>query len=204
MLALQSSVGFNTLFYAYSSFSTAPQVSTANIVASIIGGVIKLPIAKLLNIWGRAEGFALFVGVYVVGIIIMAACKGPNGYAAGYTIFYVGYSALYFILDVFVADTSGLKNRAFAFAFVSTPFICTAFTGPLLAEAIIDGPGWRWCFGIFAIIMPVLFLPLAVTFKYYQIKANKLGLFNRVASTRTTIQSIIHYIHEFDSIYDSQ
>ena len=201
MLALQSSVGFNTLYYAYSSFSTAPQVTTANILSSIIGGVIKLPIAKLLNIWGRAEGFVLFLGVYVVGIIIMAACNGPNGYAAGYTIFYVGYSALYFILDVFVADTSGLKNRAFAFAFVSTPFICTAFTGPLLAQAIIEGPGWRWCFGIFAIIMPVLFLPLAVVFKYYQIKANKLGLFNRVASNRTTIQSIIHYIHEFDSMY---
>lgn len=198
MLALQSSVGFNTLFYAYSTFQSAPQVTTASILSSIIGGVLKLPIAKLLNIWGRAEGFLFFLVVYIVGIIIMAACEGPNGYAAGYVLFYVGYSALYFILDVFVADTSGLKNRAFAFAFLSTPFICTAFTGPLLATALVTGPGWRWAFGVFAIIQPVLFAPLALVFKYYQKKATKLGLFHTVESGRTTVQSIVHYIHEFD------
>jgi MFS family permease len=199
MLALQSAVGFNTLFYAYSTFASAPQVATANILSSIIGGVLKLPIAKVLNIWGRAEGFLFFFVVYIIGIIIMAACNGPDGYAAGYVLFYVGYSALYFILDVFVADTSGLKNRAFAFAFVSTPFICTAFTGPLLASALVAGPGWRWAFGVFAIIQPVIFLPLAIVFKLYQRKAEKLGLFNRVQSGRTTVQSIIHYCHEFDS-----
>lgn len=201
MLALQSAVGFNTLYYAYSKFQSAPQVQTANILASIIGGVVKLPIAKVLNIWGRAEGFLVFLAVYVVGIIIMAACDGPDGYAAGYVLFYVGYSALYFILDVFVADTSGLKNRAFAFAFCSTPFICTAFTGPLLAQAIITQAGWRWCFGVFAIVQPVLFLPLAVVFKVFQRKAEKLGLFETVRSDRTAIQSIIHYIHEFDSTW---
>ena len=199
MLALQSAVGFNTLFYAYSTFLSAPQVTTANILSSIIGGVLKLPIAKLLNIWGRTEGFLFFLVVYIMGIIVMASCNGPNGYAAGYVLFYIGYSALYFILDVFVADTSGLRNRAFAFAFVSTPFICTAFTGSLLTNKIVAGPGWRWCFGIFAIIMPFVFLPLAVVFKFYQKKAEKLGLFTRVKSNRTTMQSIIHYIHEFDS-----
>lgn len=199
MLALQSAVGFNTLYYAYSTFTSAPQVTTANILSGIIGGVLKLPIAKLLNIWGRTEGFLVFLCVYLIGIIVMASCNGPNGYAAGYVLFYIGYSALYFILDVFVADTSGLKNRAFAFAFVSTPFICTAFTGPLLASAIVTGPGWRWAFGIFAIIMPFIMLPIAFVFKFYQKKAEKLGLFNRIENNRTTVQSIIHYVHEFDS-----
>ena len=201
MLALQSAVGFNTLYYAYANFASAPQVSTANILSSIIGGVLKLPIAKVLNIWGRAEGFLVFLVVYIVGLVIMASCKGPDGYAAGYVFFYVGYSALYFILDVFVADTSGLKNRGLAFAFVSTPFICTAFTASLLAQAVENGPGWRWCFGIFAIIMPFIFAPLAIVFKYYQKKAEKLGLFEKAASGRTKMQSIIHYAHEFDSKY---
>lgn len=199
MLALQSAIGNNVIYYAYAGFSSAPAVATAQILASIIGGVIKLPIAKLLNIWGRAEGFLLFVGIYLLGIIVIASCTGPNGYAAGYVLYWVGYDAIYLILDVFVADTTGLRNRAFAFGFVSTPFICTAFTGPLAAEEFLAHSTWRWAYGAFAIIMPFIFVPLAIAFKFYQRKAERMGLCTKASSNRTTLQSVIHYIHEFDS-----
>lgn len=153
----------------------------------------------MLTIWGRAEGFFVFVGIYLLGIIIIAACNGPNNYAAGYVLYWIGYDAIYLILDVFIADTSGLKNRAFSFAFVSTPFICTAFTGPLAAESFLKMATWRWAYGAFAIIMPFVFVPLAVVFKFYQMKAAKMGLFND-ESGRTTLQSVIHYFHEFDVV----
>ena len=71
----------------YSNFQTAPALTTAQILGSIIGGVIKLPIAKVLNIWGRAEGFLVFVGVYILGTIVLAASTGPNSYAAGYVLY---------------------------------------------------------------------------------------------------------------------
>lgn len=200
MLAFQSAIGNNIIYYAYSEFEAAPAVSTANILASIIGGVLKLPIAKILTIWGRTEGFLVFIGVYLLGIIILAACNGPSSYAAGYVLYWIGYDAIYFILDVFIADTSGLRNRAFSFAFASTPFICTAFTGPLAAQSFLKITSWRWAYGTFAIIMPFIFLPLAFVFKYYQIKADKAGLIKKGASGRTAIQSIIHYIHQFDII----
>lgn len=200
MLALQSAIGNNVIYYAYAEFSSASQVSTASILAAIIGGVLKLPIAKILTIWGRAEGFLVFVGIYLLGIIVIASCNGPSGYAAGYVLYWVGYNAIYLILDVFIADTTGLKNRAFSFAFASTPFICTAFTGPLAAESFLSMTSWRWAYGAFAIIMPFIFVPLAVVFKFYQRKARKLGLLKDVDSGRTTIQSIIHYFHEFDIV----
>lgn len=198
MLALQQSIGSNVIYYAYSSFSNAPAIETASILASIIGGVVKLPIAKTLNLWGRAEGFVVFVAVYIVGIIIIASCDGPNSYAAGYVLYWVGYDALYLILDVFLADTSGLRNRAFAFAFAATPFICTAFTGPLAAQSFLRHSTWRWAYGAFAIIQPFVFLPLAVVFKFYQRKAEKMGVFVKEKADRTALQSIVHYIHEFD------
>lgn len=199
MLAFQSSIGNNVIYYAYSDFAAASQVSTAGILANIIGGVIKLPIAKTLNIWGRAEGFLIFVGVYLLGIIIIASCNGPQGYAAGYVLYWVGYDAIYLILDVFMADTSGLKNRAFSFGFASTPFIATAFVGPLAATSFLEHTTWRWAYGAFAIIMPFVFVPLALVFKFYQKKAEKMGLLQKRVSGRTTVQSIVHYIHEFDS-----
>lgn len=199
MLAFQSAIGYNVIANAYASFSSAPLISTAYILANIIGGVIKLPIAKMLNVWGRAEGFTFFLGVLLLGIIIVASCTGPSSYCAGYVLYWIGYDALYYIMQVFVADTSGLKNRAWAFAFVATPFICTAFTAPLAADSFLTTSNWRWAWGAFAIIMPVVFLPLAIVFKYYQRKAEKMGLVVVEKSGRTTGQSIVHYIHEFGS-----
>ncbi|KAI1608657.1 MFS transporter [Exophiala viscosa] len=200
MLALQQ--GTTTLFNAaaYADFVAAPQLTTAAILASIIGGVLKLPIAKILNIWGRAEGFFLFVCVYLLGMIILASCKGPSGYAAGYTLYWIGYDAIYLIMDVFVADTSGLRNRAFAFAFVGTPFICTAFTAPLLGQAFLNTTTWRWGYGAFIIIMFFVFMPLVLVFKFYQRKAEKMGLFKKEASGRNAFQSFMHYFHEFDIV----
>ncbi|KAL4920363.1 major facilitator superfamily domain-containing protein [Aspergillus aurantiobrunneus] len=200
LLALQSSISSTVISNAYANFSSAPQVATANILQSIIGGVLKLPIAKILNVWGRSEGFCIFVGVYILGLIIVAACNNPDSYAAGYVLYYVGYNALFLIMDVFMADTSGLRNRAFTFAFSQTPFICTAFTGPLAGQSFLRIANWRWAHGAFAIINTVAFLPLAVVFKFYQKKAQKMGLYQRERSGRTMVQSIIHYVHEFDLI----
>ncbi|KAH3661477.1 hypothetical protein OGAPHI_006324 [Ogataea philodendri] len=200
MLALQQTIGTTMMPYAYASFIAAPAVSTANILATIIGGVLKLPIGKMLNIWGRAEGFVVFVGVYLLGLIILAACNNQHAYAAGYVLYWIGYDAIYLILNIFIADTCGLRNRAFAFAFASTPFICTAFTGSLAAESILKTATWRWGFGIFTIVMPFVFLPLAGVFKYYHIKAVKLGVVKPRNSGRTYWQSIQHYFHEFDIV----
>lgn len=103
-------------------------------------------------------------------------------------------------MDVFVADTSGLRNRAFAFAFVGTPFICTAFTAPLLGQAFLNTTTWRWGYGAFIIIMFFIFMPLVVVFKFYQHKAEKVGLFKKEPSGRNAWQSTLHYFHEFDIV----
>lgn len=54
--------------------------------------------------------------------------------------------------------------------------------------------------GAFAIIQVVAIAPLGLVFKYYEKKAKKQGLFEVRVSGRTTVQSIIHYFHEFDMI----
>ena len=202
LLALESAISAIAQQRAYAGFKAAPAISTANILASIVGGVLKLPVGKVLNIWGRAEGLCASLFVYILGLVILAACDGPSSYAAGYVLMWVGYDALYLILQVFVADTSGLRNRAFAFAFASTPFICTAFTGSLAGQNFVNNTGgWRWAYGAFCIINTAAFLPLAVVFKYYEKKGQKLGLYQRERSGRTWAQSIVHYFFEFDGMY---
>lgn len=91
MLAFQQGVQGYVTVYAYSAFKTAPAINTAYILAQIIGGILRLPIAKLINIWGRAETFFLFTVIYLIGMIVLASSNGPSSYAAGYTIYWIGY-----------------------------------------------------------------------------------------------------------------
>ncbi|OOF98724.1 hypothetical protein ASPCADRAFT_504318 [Aspergillus carbonarius ITEM 5010] len=127
--ALYAIYACNMIYYASAGFSSAPQISQAFILSTIIGGGLQLLIAKVLNLWGRAECFLTFLGVLILGIIVIISCYGPNGFAAGYTLYWIGYNNFNFILSVFVTDTSGLRNRAFVYAFadgfVGTPTICT-------------------------------------------------------------------------------
>lgn len=99
---MQSSISNNMIYYAYAKFASAPQIFQAYIVSTIVGGVLQLPIAKTMNIWGRTEGLLTSLAVFIIGLIVIASCDGPNGFATGYTLYWIGYSALNFILSVFV------------------------------------------------------------------------------------------------------
>jgi MFS family permease len=103
-----------------------------------------------------------------------------------------------YTVDVITADSSRLKNRALAYAFTSSPYIITAFAGPKAAEEFEEKYSWRWGFGAFAIIFPIVAAPLFVLFKVNLKKAASQGALARESSGRTLMQSIWHYIIEFD------
>ena len=51
-------------------------------MCGIIGGVTNLSIAKILDIFGRPQGFLFSVILAVVGLIMSAACNNVEAYAA--------------------------------------------------------------------------------------------------------------------------
>lgn len=105
-----------------------------------------------------------------------------------------------YTIDVVTADASKLKNRALAFAFTSSPYIITAFAGPKVAEDYLEIINWRWAFGTFAIIFPIVAFPLFVILKWNLYKAKKSGLLEREPSNRTLLQSVWYYANELDII----
>ena len=105
-----------------------------------------------------------------------------------------------YILDVFMADTSSLKNRALVFAFSNTPYIATTFIGPRAAQSFLRTSGWPWGFGAFAIITPFTALPIIAILWGNQRKAIREGLLIRQKSGRTFVESVNFYFWEFDSI----
>lgn len=77
--------------YITSAFQEHSLTALTGVFSSLIGGLIKLPLAKVLDIWGRAEGFAIMVVCLTVGIIMMAVCNNVQTYAAAQVFYWVGY-----------------------------------------------------------------------------------------------------------------
>lgn len=103
-----------------------------------------------------------------------------------------------FCVDIITADISKLKNRGLAYAITSTPYMITAFAGSKAAEEFYEKINWRWGFGAFSIILPVVAAPLFFVIKSNLAKAKALGVVRTEKSGRTLLQSIWHYVIEFD------
>ncbi|KAF2273654.1 MFS general substrate transporter [Westerdykella ornata] len=184
--------------YVTSDFYQHSLTGYTSTMSSIIGGVLKLPLAKVLDIFGRPQGFMLMVAFMVLGLIMMAACNDVQVYAAAQIFYWVGYNGLSYTLGIFVADTSSLKNRGFMYAYISSPYIATVWIAGPLATAFLNGPGWRWCFGAFAIITVAITLPLYFLFQLNYKKAVKRGIIVPTKSNRTFMESVKYYAIEFD------
>lgn len=76
--------------YVTSDFQLHSLTAATSIFSSIIGGLTKLPLAKLIDIWGRPHGFILMVGIQTLGLIMMAACNNVETYAAAQVFYWVG------------------------------------------------------------------------------------------------------------------
>ncbi|TEY48374.1 hypothetical protein BOTCAL_0294g00020 [Botryotinia calthae] len=200
VISMQQQIQNNLSVYVTSSFILLPLTGTTSIVSSIVGGVFRLPTAKFVDLIGRAEGFAVMTGFSTIGLIMMAACRNVETYAAAQVFYWLGFDGMMYVLDVFMADTSSLKNRALVFAFSTTPYIVTTWVGPPAASSFLKTSGWPWAFGTFAIITPVICIPILSLLWVNQGKAKKAGLIKKIDSGRTWTESIKYYFWEFDVI----
>lgn len=185
--------------YVTSSFKQHSLTAATGIMSSLIGGLTKLPLAKILDIWGRPHGLAVMMVFLTVGLVMMAGCNNVKTYCAAQVFYWIGQNGISYSLDIFIADTSTLRNRSLMFAFASSPYIATTWIGGPAAASFLAGAGFRWGFGTFAIVTPVVCTPVLVLFIWNYHKAKKAGLMpERNSSTRTWMESIKYYAIEFD------
>lgn len=195
--AFQSSITSNLSAYVTSGFEAHSLIPVISIVSNVMSGAAYLPIAKLLDLWGRPGGFGFMTIIATLGLILTAVCKDIETYCAAQVFYSVGFTGMIYSVDVITADTSSMRDRGLAFAFTSSPYIITAFAGPKAAEGFY-ATNWRWAYGCWAIVLPVVALPLWFTLFKNQRKAKKDGLLVKAPTGRTPLQSIWHYTIEFD------
>ncbi|KAK5078408.1 hypothetical protein LTR64_003180 [Lithohypha guttulata] len=197
--AFQGSITNNLSPFITSGFEEHSLLTVIYIVSSSMAAAVYIPVAKIVDVWGRAEGFLLLVGFATLGLVLSAVTTNLTTYCAAQVFYTIGFSGMIYCVDVITADSSSLKHRGLAFAFTASPYMISAFAGPKSAEAFYENTNWRWGYGCFAIILPFVAAPLAITLKYNLKRARAFGVLVNEKKQRTFVQTVWYYIQEFDA-----
>lgn len=174
-------------------------MTTIPIVSSAMTAACYIPMAKALDVWGRAEGFLLMSGFATLGLILMAVSQNLATFCAAQVFYSVGFGGMIYAVGVLAADASNLRNRGLAFAFTSSPYMITAFAGSKAAAAFVtDVENWRWGFGWIALVLPCVTIPLFLVLKINLRKAFKNGTVTKTTRSRGFFGSIWWAFNEFD------
>ncbi|KAL4750536.1 siderophore iron transporter mirA [Aspergillus terricola var. indicus] len=162
--------------YATSAFKQHSAMSAARVVGNITRIAAYPLIAKLGDVFGRAEMFILSIVFQAVGYAIYAGCKNVGQYIAGGIFEAIGSTGFGLTQQVFVADVTNLINRAVWSTLPDSLTVIPAlYLGTEIAEAVLEKNKWRWGFGMWAIIEPVCSVLLIGTMLYYQQRARARG-----------------------------
>ncbi|KAJ2983147.1 hypothetical protein NUW58_g6299 [Xylaria curta] len=174
--SLEGQVTYSVVAFATSAFSSHSLVATVYVIQGVVNAVIKPPMAKVADVFGRLEAFIACIVLYVLGYIQMASSVNVQMFAAAQILYSAGSTGLQILQQVLIADTSDMRNRALLSSLPSVPFLATTWIGPLIGNAFLSHSSWRWAYGIWAIILPVIFLPLALTLFLNGRRAKKMAL----------------------------
>ncbi|KAJ0166595.1 Siderophore iron transporter mirB [Colletotrichum tanaceti] len=189
--------------FVTSSFASHSLTATTGVMSTLIAGLIKLPLAKILDTWGRPQGLGLMLISWVLGFIMMAACKNVETYAAAQVFYAVGSQGISYCITIFIADTSSLKSRALMLSFATSPYIFTTWAAGPITNSILkkDGIGWRWGMGMWSIVAPAVVGPLVLLFLWNQHKAKKMGIIDGRGSIRNiSVTKIVKFLVDVDAL----
>ena len=80
----QSSILYNLIPYATSDFESHSLLTVIYIVANAMSAAVYIPLAKIMDVWGRAEGYLFMACLATLGLILMATSHGISSFCAAY------------------------------------------------------------------------------------------------------------------------
>ncbi|KAJ9150270.1 Major facilitator [Pleurostoma richardsiae] len=168
--------------YATSAFSKHSALTTANVVYTIMNMVTYPVMAKLSNVFGRAEGFVFSVLFMSLSQVLYAACKDIGTYIAGGIFESIGDTGFTIMQQIFIADTTSLLNRGLWSSLPeSVTAIPTLYLGTIVGDSVLEHSTWRWGYGMWALALPFCAAPLIITMFVLQHRAKKNGYRNPTA-----------------------
>lgn len=148
---------------------------TASVIQQVLIAVGKFPIAKLSDVFGRAQGYAASLVCYVVGFIIIASSQRFADTCGGVVFYAIGNSGTHIMQQIIVADAVSTKWRGFVLGMLSLPYIINFAVAPKISAHFL-GTNWRWGPGALCIIITTAIAPVIFSLTLSQQKANKDGI----------------------------
>lgn len=182
--------------YVTSSFNKHSLMTTANVVDSI-SQIGAFPIiARLSDVFGRAKGFSIATFFILLNYVMTAGSQNIQTYVVSEIFGGIGSVGYQIMEQVFIADTTSLRNRGFWASIPDTlSTVPSLYIGTIVAERVLEnGIGWRWGYGMWAIVFPIAVAPLIFIMFYLQRRAKKLGKWKSSAE-------ILRNVNKNDSIF---
>ncbi|CUM48552.1 unnamed protein product [Debaryomyces tyrocola] len=174
-LGLEKTSTSNYEVFATSSYGNHTLIATSGIASSIISSIGQMFFAKFSDTTSRPLTYVVSVGFFLIGYVIIPTSSTISAYIIGIVFGDLGKSILDLTTTFVIADLTPLKWRGIGIAFVETPLIIIPWFSGLIVDEIVDD-NWKWGYGMFTIIIPVILIPIVCFLFYYQRKASELGI----------------------------
>ncbi|KAL3448125.1 major facilitator superfamily domain-containing protein [Aspergillus insuetus] len=162
--------------FAASQFHQLGMLATLNTAASIISAIGKPPMAKLADVLGRGEAYIIAVTFYILSYVLCASSQSFSTYAGGYVFYSLGQAGTSILNSTIVSDLSSMRWRGFVYNILYLPFLITPWISAFIVDSVVNGIGWRWGIGMFAILMPFCASFIIITLLVFQRRAKRAGL----------------------------
>ncbi|GMK54164.1 hypothetical protein CspeluHIS016_0107500 [Cutaneotrichosporon spelunceum] len=160
------------------------------VINNLISAVIMPILAKICDMMSRPSGLLISGAFFTLGYVIVAAAPTIHAVVGGEAIYTAGRTGTYQVMHILISDMTPLRWRgvvlgAYALPFVLNGFVAGLITADIRALSGAGGDGWRWGFGMFAIIVPVVIGPAVVVMYWGHHRAKKLGALSLASSSWT-------------------
>ncbi|KAM0754821.1 MFS general substrate transporter [Meredithblackwellia eburnea MCA 4105] len=185
--SIDGTVRYTFQGYATASYAQHSLLATVNVVRSIVACAAQPGLAKLADVFGRAELLSLSVLFYVLGTIVEATSNGVSGFCGGAILYQIGYTSVILLVEVTIGDTTSLRNRVIFSYIPAAPFLINAWVSGNVASATLATTTWRWGIAMWAIIYPIVTITMLGPLFYASWKAKRNGSLVAVSSPFRTL-----------------
>ncbi|ESK94305.1 drug:h+ antiporter [Moniliophthora roreri MCA 2997] len=196
--SLDGQTTYSYLIFAASDLKDHSLIATIQVVQSIIIATFKPVVAKTADVASRGYAYLAVLIFYVLGYIVIASAQRIEAVAGGIVLYAIGYTGLQLLTQIIIADITTLKWRGLVSGLISLPFVINAFIGANIVNQVLAKSGWRWGYGMFAILIPASLSPLIITLLWAERKAKKLNLVPKPNNPAPILGRIWDLIEEMD------
>ncbi len=141
MYELDNTTVYTYYIYAQSHFNQVSSLATLETAGGIVFAVIKPLCAKIADVIGRGETYALVILLYILSYILCASSSTYGTYAAGYMFHIIGQSCLNTMNDILIADITTARWRGLAIGVSFAPFLVMPWISAFICQSVVDGIG---------------------------------------------------------------